>query len=86
MLWGGPLAWATGTDFDPYFNDANQIAIRIDLSDDDDRANYESLLRWIDSSIPGEATELNEKNAMELWESLSLYAFTHCIHHLCGPH
>ena len=71
LLWFRPLPWAVGTDFDPYYNDANQMAIRIDLSDEDDKENYESLVRWIDASIPGEATVLTERNATELWRTLS---------------
>lgn len=72
MMWARPLAWASGTDFDPFYNDMNQIAILIDLGDTDDGDNYESLVQWIDASIPGEATMLTEDNATKLWNSLSL--------------
>jgi len=71
MMWMRPLAWAAGTDFDPYYNDANQIAIQLGLVHEDDQENYGNLVRWIEGSVPGEVTFLNEHHTQQLWKSLS---------------
>jgi hypothetical protein len=71
MLCSRPLPWAAGTDFDPYFQDSNQIAIRIELSDDDDKDLYDDFIKWINGNIADEVTLLNAENAMGIWQSLS---------------
>jgi hypothetical protein len=85
MMWNGPLAWASGTNFDPYYDDANQIAIQLDLDHEDDQENYGELINWIEGSIPGEVALLAHNDALELWQSLSGYTFKIVVH-LPGPH
>jgi hypothetical protein len=71
MLNSRPLAWSKGTDYNPYYNDKNQIAICTDLSDTDDREIYESLVRWIDGNIALEARALTSQMAIQKWAELS---------------
>lgn len=86
MLFTRPLEWATGTDFDPSYDDANKIAIRLDLTDSDDKEEYDSLVQWIGCHTPTDDTMLTLENVTELWQSLSecvsmLYLCSNIIHH-----
>jgi hypothetical protein len=71
MLPSRPLHWAKGTDFDPYFDDANHIAIQVDISDEDDKERYNSCIQWIHGNIPGEVTKISSDDAAALWKFLS---------------
>jgi hypothetical protein len=65
------LDWATGTNFNPYYDDTNHIAIRFDLVDSDDKEAYESLVQWIGWLTPTDDISLTLENAANLWNSLS---------------
>ena len=79
MQWNRPLEWASGTDFDAYYNDTNQIAMMIDLTDEEDRDNYVHFVRWLEGTIPGEAAVLTENDASAAWKLVSEYGFPELI-------
>ena len=68
MLPSRPLGWAAGTDFDPYFEDANTIAIQVDISDENDKERYDSCIQWIHGNIPGQVSEMTSADAADLWK------------------
>ena len=73
MLCGHLLSWAAGTDFDPYYDDTNHIAIQVELSNEDDTENYEHLIVWIEDNVALAAMPMPSEEAMKLWQVLSGY-------------
>jgi hypothetical protein len=55
MLYGRHLKWADGTDFQPEYDDANQIIIRLDSKD---MAIYESLTQWLVTNVNSGAAKI----------------------------
>jgi hypothetical protein len=71
MLPARPLQWAIGTNFDPTWEDANQIVLRIHLETSETTAIYEQLVQWLVRNVNGgDATPLTLKKASELWDDV----------------
>jgi len=70
-MYSHPLSWAMGTKFDPYFDDLNQIAMKLDVSYKQDQENYEYFIQWIKENVPSECKTLTSKDAEQLWQNLS---------------
>lgn len=73
MLCGRHLSWAAGTDFDPYYDDTNHIAIQVELSNEDDTESYEHLTAWIEDNVALAAKSMQSEEAIKLWQDLSGY-------------
>lgn len=71
MFVSRPLPWSVGTKYNPYYDDANQVGILVDIMEDVDREIYEDLIRWIDGNIPTEAKSLSSRTAIAQWAGLS---------------
>lgn len=71
MLPSRPLAWATGTDFDPLWDDCNKISIKIMLGTASDTKTYGHLVQWMTQNVnSGEAKMLTMKEASTYWKGL----------------
>ena len=82
MLCSRPLAWAAGTDFDPYYDDSNQLAIRIELGDEEDKELYELLIQWMRGNVASEIVPLKSQVAENMWKALS----EDCSRYFCRHH
>jgi hypothetical protein len=67
-----PLLWAMGMNFDPYFEDANQIAIQIDIGEDEDWETYQNVVAWLYMIVPLGGNDLNDEEAQFLWNNMTL--------------
>jgi hypothetical protein len=67
-----PFLWAMGTNFNPYFEDANQIAIQIDIDEDGQWEKYESLVSWLLAIVPLGGEDLTDEEADLFWQKMTL--------------
>jgi hypothetical protein len=73
MLYSRPLPWAEGTDFDPLYDDANQITLQVDVRSEEDKNIYKTLLAWIVWNVAGECAGMGQEDAKQLWNNVSQY-------------
>jgi len=72
MLYSGPVKWAEGLSFNPYFNDLNTIAIMIDTSFKKDQEDYADLIQWMEARIPSSCLPIESKDADILWNNMTM--------------
>jgi hypothetical protein len=67
MLPARPLSWAKGTDFNPLYDDCNQITVKIAIGSPEQLANYAMLTAWMTENVnAGEATSVSLVAAREI--------------------
>jgi hypothetical protein len=76
MLPSRPLAWAKGMDFNPLFDDCNQITIKIGVGTSDLLAKYTLLTEWMTENVnAGEATLVSLQKAREIMNTATPYVY-----------
>jgi hypothetical protein len=70
MLPSRPLPWAKGTDFNPIWDDSNQITIKLLLANAVDAKVYNQLVDWMIRNVnSGEAKMLTMEEAVSFWKN-----------------
>jgi len=72
IMYSGPVSWAQGTPFDPYYDDLNNIAIKIDTSFKTDQDNFEDLIQWIQNNVPTKCENITNVEADIMWNNLTM--------------
>jgi hypothetical protein len=78
MLPSRPLDWAVGTDFDPLWDDKNQIALKLTVDSKAELQHYGQLVQWMKHNVnSGEATSITAVQAEQLWADIEVYGHHH---------
>lgn|SRR5215510_4128243 len=72
MLYSGPIDWAEGTSFDPYYNDRNDIAVALHVGFKNEQEDFEDLIQWMKGNVPTECAVITAEDADILWNNLSM--------------
>jgi len=68
MLPSRPLVWATGTYFNPIYDDRNQICIQVNIASDENKKVYRVLTSWLKQNVnTGDAVCITRAKAIQLW-------------------
>jgi hypothetical protein len=60
MLPAQPFIWAKGTNFNPLYDDCNQITVKIAISNPEQLAKYAMLTAWMTENVnAGKATSVS---------------------------
>jgi hypothetical protein len=79
QLYSHVPSWAKGTSFDPYYNDRNQIAIKLAVPYQDSQNQYHALIRWMKGYLHREYELLDSHAADSLWEKMSRYGLENSL-------
>jgi hypothetical protein len=70
MLPSRPLEWSLGTTFDPTYDDANGILVRINVSTVGFLQTYQKLTEWMTWNVnTGECEMVSIDKAIQLWDN-----------------
>ena len=73
MLYSGPIDWAEGTSFDPYYSDRNNITFTLCIDFKNKQEDFKDLIQWMKGNVPTECAESTTEDADILWNNLSMY-------------
>jgi hypothetical protein len=63
-----PLLWAIGTDFDARYENANELGIELDISTEEDKEEYQSLVEWMVKNVAHQSSTLKAEDAVSKWK------------------
>lgn len=70
LLYTQPLPWAEGTTFDAYYDDLNQLALKLDVSHKKYQEDYDHLIVWMKSYIPNDCEPISTEDADKMWKNM----------------